>query len=54
MRWIDAYRSALEERLDRFGEMLAEEESQAVTGAGRRDRGGERDKRKEVTKGEPL
>jgi DNA-binding transcriptional ArsR family regulator len=45
-QWIDAYRSALEQRLDRFGEMLAQEESQTAPGAGKRDLGRDRGKRK--------
>ena len=46
-QWIDAYRNALEERLDRFGEMLAQEDSRDAKGAQKRNRAGERDKGKQ-------
>ncbi|MGA9286292.1 MAG: metalloregulator ArsR/SmtB family transcription factor [Solirubrobacteraceae bacterium] len=46
-QWIDAYRSALEERLDRFAEMLAKDESQDAKSAEKRDREGELEKGKQ-------
>ncbi len=52
-QWVDAYRRTLEERLNRFGEMLAEEGAQAASDAGSRTAEGERDKSKAATNGEP-
>jgi DNA-binding transcriptional ArsR family regulator len=46
-QWIDAYRSALEERLDRFAEMLAKDESQDAKSAEKRDREGELERGKQ-------
>lgn len=52
-QWVDAYRRTLEERLDRFGEMLAEQGRRPPRTLGSATVEGECDKSKASTKGEP-